>query len=219
MPPLPFRFDLWTFQQSAEGQYEFVRSSKWGRNNVTRALWYLLWMVAFLVLAVTSVTSGLAFPRPELLVPAGFVCALVLFGMAVALVMRTLLRPNRIVVDKSGVRWLRGKAVTKTVPVENLQSLYVSHVVSAAKRRKRAEADAKAEPRIVHFGELNLDLRDNSFRSVLTHGVSEERASGEGEDNALVPLTHANRRTHLQAVGQLLGDLLGVPVYYDQRAR
>lgn len=219
MPPLPFHFDLWTFQQSAEGQYEFVRASKWARSNLLRAAWYLLWMVAFLVLAVTSVTSGIAYPRPELLVPAGFVCAVVLLGMAVGLVVRTLLRPNRIVIDKAGVRWLRGRSVTKTIPVDAVQSVYVSHVVSGAKRRKRPDGEVSADPRAVHYGELNLDLRDERFQMVLTHGTSEERVSGEGEDNALVPLNHGNRRTQLQAAGLLIADLFNLPAHYDQRRR
>jgi hypothetical protein len=211
LPALPLRFDLWTFRQSAEGQYEFVRAGKWARSNILRALWYLLWVAAFLVLSITSVTSGIAYPTPRLLVPAGFVCAFVLFVAAVALIVRAFLRPNRIVIGDDAITWRRGGAVTKTIPLSDVSSVYVSHILGRARRVdgvKRGEAV---------YGELNLELKDGAFQVLLTHGNMNETLTG-GAD-AVEPLTAYTRQTALQAVGLILAERLRVPVYNDLRGR
>ncbi len=223
LPPLPLQFDLWTFEQSGEGRYEFVRSPKWARSNILRALWYALGVAAFLILSVTSLTSRIAFPRPELLVPAGFVCAFVLLIGAVALFVRTFTRPNRIVIAPDAIRWQRGAAVRKSMPLSDVQSVYASHVTSKAKRlsRKDVENGVQAQ-RTVHYGELNIELRNGQFQPVVTHGLIEDRipASDDPLDvENVTPLTPYNCHTPLQAAGLMLGERLRVPVFFDRRVR
>lgn len=214
LPALPIPLDLWTFHKTSDGRYELVRSGKWARGNLLRALWYLLWMGAFLLLSISSVTSGIAFPRPELLVPAGFVCALVLLIMAASLIARTLTRPNRILFDFDAIHWKRGGAVTTSIPVSDVSSIYVSHILGKSKRRG---GDGARLPE-VNYGELNLDLRDGGFKRLVMHGATGETLEGASGDG-VTPLTPRTWRTHLHAVGLLVSEHLRVPAYDDQRAR
>lgn len=223
LPALPLRFDLWTLRDG-EG-YELTRAGKWARSQFTRALWYLLWSAAFFVLALTSVTSGIAYPTPHLLVPAGFACAFGLLIAAIGLLVRVLLRPNRIVIDGDGVRWMRGGATTKHIPLDDIAAVYVSHIVGARDQRKirpsvdqvvAAEAVKKG---MVYYGELNLDTRGEKFERLVAHGGLEERITVTEPVAAVVPLTQHLYQTPLQAAALLLAARLRVPVYYDQRAR
>ncbi|MBE2268251.1 MAG: hypothetical protein IAE80_08450, partial [Anaerolinea sp.] len=174
LPELPIKFEGWTFESSVPGQYELVRAPGWARAKLLRALWYLVWMVIFIVLAASSLTSGIALPNPALLVPAGFVSALFLLIAAITLIVRAFTRPNRIVIDRTMVRWMRGSRETNMIPVSEVQGVYASHITGSARRRNNLpKLDPKTE-RAVLYGELNLDLRSDKFVSLLTHGVMEE---------------------------------------------
>mgnify|MGYP000290360896 CR=1 FL=1 len=130
---------------------------------------------------------------------------------------------GRIVIAPDAIRWQRGAAVRKSIPLPDVQSVYASHVTSKAKRlsRKDVENGVQAQ-RTVHYGELNIELRNGQFQPVVTHGLIEDRipASDDPLDaENVTPLTPYNCHTPLQAAGLMLGERLRVPVFFDRRVR
>jgi hypothetical protein len=238
LPDLPLKFDHWTMSRLAPTRYELRLSPSWGRGQLLRAAWYILGAGVFFVLSLSSLTSGIALPRPEILVPLGFVSSAVLLIAALVIMARVATRAKTIIVDSSGVRWMRGDSVQRDLPAEDLQGVFVSHLVSP----RKSEGDAR-----VHYGELNLYRRDGGFSCLIVQtavdhkqetgfisspesgdtlgleAVADQAARYARDDranrDAVIPLTPANVQTHLQAAGFLLAEALAVPAWFDRRAK
>lgn len=216
-PALPLRFDLWTFRQPEPARLEFSLSSTWGRSKLIRVAWNIVWLAVFIVLTVTTLTSGIALPRPEILVYFGFASIIVLILTILYNLFETMSYTNRIVFDRSGVRWMRGKRVRRAIPQDNIAEVYVSHVVNKVGKRGKA-----AEQRAVTYGEVNLLLRDGEFRSVFSQVQTDDAIPVTDDpinEEAVVTLNEYNARTRLQSAGLMIARVLGVDAEYDKRLK
>jgi hypothetical protein len=216
-PALPLRFDLWTFRQAEPSRLEFSLSSAWGRSKLMRVAWNIVWLAVFVILTATTLTSGIALPRPEILVYFGFASIIILALTILYNLFETLTYTNRIVFDASGVRWMRGKRVRRTVPQDQIAEVYVSHVVNKVGKRGKA-----AEQRAVTYGELNLLLRSGEFRSVFSQMQGDEVIPVTDDpinEEAVVTLNEYNARTRLQAAALRIARVLGVDAEYDKRLK
>lgn len=214
-PNLPLTFDLWTLRQLDPARLELALSPSWGRGKLLRVAWNILWLGVFVILTVTTLTSGIALPRPELLVYLGFVSIAILVVVIFYNLYQTATYPNRIVIEPAGVRWLRGQRVLRTIPIDQIAGVYVSHIVS--KVGKRADAD-----RTVRYGEMNLYLRSGKFQSLLIQHQTDDRIPTSDDaldEEFVVPLTPYNARTRLQSAGLHVADVLRVPGEYDKRLK
>ena len=216
LPDLPLRFDIWRFEHAAEGRLQFVREPSWARGTVRRILWYILWTVVYIVLVVASLTAGIAPVRPEFLPLLGVFSALVLVGLIFMNLYRLLTWPDRIVIDPQTqtVAALRGRAVRWRLLRDELDAVYVSHVLTKNQR--------KTNPRrpTAHYSELNLRRANGTFRHLL-HTEHALEYSLEVEDMAeqdvVLPLTADEVATPLQAVAVYMARALNLPCWYDRR--
>ena len=216
-PNLPLNFDFWNLQQLDATHLSLELSPSWGRGKLIRVAWNIVWLGVFVVLVLTTLTSGIALPRPEILVYLGFASILVLVILILYNLYDTATHINRIIFEKAGVRWLRGKRVRKAIPVDQIQEIYVSQVVSKIGKRGKA-----SQQRTVQYGELNLLLKDGSFRSLLTEHQSNQIIPVTDDpinEEAVVPLTVYIARTHLQSAGLKIASILGVSAEYDKRLK
>jgi hypothetical protein len=212
LPELPLSFDLWTLKRADTNRIELRRAASWARSRMIRVLWYSLWVVIYIVLAVTTLLSGIALPSPEFLPYLGLAAALVLVGMIGYLVGQLILAPNRIVVDagSGNVVALRGRRTRWRVNREQVQSVYVTHVVNKRGKRRR-----------IHHGELNLFLNDGEFRFIVQQEqpqTDETPIEMLDAANIVTPLRQSEARSDLQAAGLYIAQALNVPCLYDQRA-
>lgn len=225
-PPLrslPLEFDQWKLTRKSALQ--LTRGSQWTRQRVTRLVWYGLLVVVYFVLSIVTLQGGIALPKPEVLPYLGIAVGVFLFGAMLYTLYEIINKPNRIVVTNEGVSWMRGNRQAEQVLNEQIDSVYVSEIVNI-----------KGNKRTIYHGELNLLLKDGSFKTVLQqpHQVEEEyekRKSmmrltddGELEDaddvmEAVVPLTLYNAYTDLQMAGLHVAQTLGVECQYDRRAK
>jgi hypothetical protein len=216
-PELPLQFDLWTLRQADATHLIFELSPAWGRSKLLRTAWNIIWLGVFIILVVTTLISGIALPRPEFLVYLGIVSIIVLTLIIVYNLYDTATHINRIVFEKAGVRWLRGKRVRKAIPVDQIQEVYVSHVVTKVTKRGKG-----SEQRGVQYGELNLLLKNGKFQPVLVEHQTDEIIPVTDDplnEETVAPLTIYTARTHLQSAALKLANLLGVSVEYDKRLR
>jgi hypothetical protein len=216
-PELPLQFDLWTLRQADATHLVFELSPAWGRSKLLRTGWNIIWLGVFIILVVTTLISGIALPRPEFLVYLGIVSIIVLALIILYNLYDTATYINRIVVEKAGVRWLRGKRVRKAIPVDQIQEVYVSHVVAKVGRRGKS-----SEQRAVQYGELNLLLKNGKFQPVLVEHQTDDIIPVTDDplnEETVAPLTVYIARTHLQSAALRVADLLGVSVEYDKRLK
>ncbi len=206
---LPLQFDQWTLtRQSA---LQFVRSPQWTRQRVLRLAWYALLVVAYFVLSIVTLTQVIALPKPEFLPYLGIVVGVFLIGMMLYTLFELINRPSRVVVDNNGVEGKRGNNAAWQVPKESIDAVYVSEVVNR-----------KGKKRVVYHGEINLHLKDGSFRSVLEqpHTVEEENVPAAPiSDETVIPLTLYNAQSDLQMAGLHVAQTLGIECQYDQRIK
>jgi hypothetical protein len=130
---------------------------------------------------------------------------------------QTLTRTNRIAFGHDGVRWLRGRRARRAIPSDQIQEIYVSHVINKVGRRGKA-----SQERAVHYGEINLLLKNGKFRSVLTQHHADDTIPVTDDplnEEAIVPLTEYNARTRLQSAGLRIARALGVDAEYDKRLK
>ena len=209
-PPLrslPLEFDQWTLtRQSA---LQFVRDGQWARQRVIRVLWYALLVIAYFVLSIITLTKVIALPKPEFLPYLGLVVGVFLVGMMLYTFSELLNRPSRIVVDNNGVEGRRGERTAWQIDRGQIDSVYVSEIVNR-----------KGKKRVIYHGEINIHLKDGSFRSILEqpHSVEEDYPPTQSEEG-VVPLTLYNAQTDLQMAGLHVAQTLGITCQYDQRLK
>lgn len=213
LPSLPLKLDLWTLAQTSSG-LELTLTPSWGRGRLLRIAWYIIWAGIFFVLAFATLTSGIALPRPEFLPYLGFAAAALLILLVLNNLIQMTRVTNRIEITRSGVRGLHGKRERWSHSVTDIESLYVSQIVSKFNKERA--------PRSVHYGELILHLRDKRFQSLLMHGAMQEKMPDaldlpEGED--IVRQSARNAYTDLQAGAVMIAEALSVPCWYDQRIK
>ncbi|MCC6804741.1 MAG: hypothetical protein IT319_17795 [Anaerolineae bacterium] len=234
-PELPIKLDLWTLKRTDWERLELTLSPAWGRSKLLRVAWNIVWLGAFIVLTVKSLTSGIALPLtsdfeitigantftipipPMLLIYMGIGASILLFIIILAGLYQTLTRIKRIAFEPGGVRWLRGKRARRTVPIDQIQEVYVSHIISKVGRRGKSSRE-----RAVHYGEINLLLKDGSFQLVLIQPHTDDTIPVTDDplnEEAVVPLTVYNARTRLQSAGLMIAETLNVPASYDKRLR
>jgi len=216
-PELPLHFDLWTFRQVDPTHQMLELSPAWGRSKLIRVAWNIIWLGVFIILVVTTLISGIALPRPEFLVYLGFASIIVLFFVIIYNLFDTATHVNRIVFERAGVRWLRGKRVRKAIPVDQIQEVYVSHVVSKITKRGKG-----SERRTVHYGELNLLLKNGKFQPVLVEHQTDDLIPVTDDplnEESVVSLTVYNARTRLQSAALMISNILNVTAEYDKRLK
>lgn len=216
-PALPLKFDLWTLQQLDPVRLEFTLSGAWGRSRLLRTAMNIVWLGIFIVLTVTTLTSGIAYPRPELLVYLGIASIIFLVLLILYNLIRVMTATNRIIVEPEGVRWMRGKRVKQAVPADQIAEVYISHVISKVGKRGKS-----AEERAVHYGELNLFLTDGDFKTIITQTQFDETIPATDDpinEEQIVGLTPYNARTRLQAAALRLSQVLRVHAEYDKRLK
>ncbi len=221
-PPLrglPLEFDQWTLTRNSALQ--FIRAPQWARQHVVRLIWYALLVVVYFVLSIVTLTGVIALPRPEFLPYLGLVVGVFLVGMMIYTFFELVNRPGRVVIDNNGVEGRRGKATAWQVAKESIDSVYVSEVVNR-----------KGKKHVVYHGEINLYLKDGSFRTVLEqpHTVEEDHAAASSDsenprrknddiEETVTPLTLYNAHTDLQMAGLHIAQTLGIECQYDQRIK
>ncbi len=218
-PPLrslPLEFDQWTLtRQSA---LQFIRSPQWTRQRIIRLAWYALLVVAYFVLSIVTLTQVIALPKPEFLPYLGIVVGVFLIGMMLYTLYELINRSSRVVIDNNGVEGKRGNNTAWQVPKESIDSVYVSEVVNR-----------KGKKHLVYHGEINLHLKDGSFRNVLEqpHTVEEDHTDATEKlkrkndelEETVTPLTLYNAQTDLQMAGLHIAQTLGIECQYDQRIK
>ena len=216
-PELPLHFDLWTLRQADATHLELGLSPAYGRSKLIRVAWNIVWLGVFIVLVVTTLTSGIALPRPEILVYFGYASIVVLILVILYNLIQSATYTNRIVIAQAGVRWSRGKRARRTIPVAEIQEVYVSHVISKVGRRGKSSLE-----RSVHFGELTLLMKDGKFESVVIQLHTDDVIPVTDDplnEEAIVALTEYNARTELQSAGLRIARTLGVNGEYDKRLK
>ena len=215
LPELPLVFDdLWTLEQMAAGDLQFVRSGRWVRGIVRRILWYMLWTIVYIILVVVTLTSGIAPANPPFLPLLGVFSAMILAGLIGRNLYQLLTEPNRYVVDvhQRQVRALRGKRVRWQLRAEQIQSIYVSQLVNQGKRRANKPA--------VYYGEINLHLTSGKFQHIITAEQVEDyhpELDSVGDRDSVDTLTTHNFATSLQAASLYTAQALDLPTVYDRR--
>lgn len=248
MPALPIHFDLWTLAQSAPQMLTLSLSNAWGRAKLVRAGWYIVWAGVFTLLAIASLTSGIAFPRmgtltldlpnqppidiapPALtLVIAGFVCAGLLIIAALVNIIRAASAIKRIEIDgqRGLVRGMKGRRAAWSIPASAMQSVYASQIVTRATPVKRSGGEYPT--RNVRYGELLLHLSDDQFKHLISQSTFDDKLPAHVVDaNAITeainqdrvsPLLPQTAYTPLQAAAVLTAQALNLPARYDERVK
>ena len=222
-PPmeLPFKIDHWKLQRAQDPLLlELKLSSAWGRARLLRAAWYILWAGVFVVLSVTSLSAGIAPPQPELLPYAGLAGAVFLILFSLVTLFGAVRRGKRIEIDgrTRTIRGMRGRRATWSYSADELNSVYVSLLLTKANRRKRT--------RHATYGELNLCKHDGTFSHVIAQGQADEKIpvlEGTPPEVAnaeqVIPLTPQIAYTRLQAAALVIAQTLQLPAQYDQRIK
>lgn len=215
-PELPLKFDHWSLQSVSGHGVALILSPSWARSRFVRAGWYISLMGVFIVLTLTTLTSGIAFPRPEFLVYLGFASILIMALAALITLIGAALQPKRIVFDGAAgvVVWMRGRSVIRQIPAGMIREIYVSQVVS------RVGKWADREVRRVRHGELNLLLNDNAFVQLLVQARTEETipvTDDPLDEETVSPLTVFNARTRLQSAALAIAEIMHVSATYDKR--
>ncbi|MEP7290537.1 MAG: hypothetical protein ABI835_02085 [Chloroflexota bacterium] len=216
-PALPLRFELWTLKQADPARIELSLSKSWGRGRLMRTGWNVVWLAVFIILTVTTLTAGIAYPRPEILVALGIASSIFLVLVILYNLFTVLTATNRVIFEPEGVRWMRGKRVKRAIPVDQIAEIYVSQVISKVGRRGKS-----AEQRGIHFGEITLFLLDGEFKSILTQNQFDETIPVTDDplnEEAVISLTEYNAHTRLQAAGLRIARTLHLPAEYDKRLK
>ncbi len=216
LPELPLGLQTWTFERGNGDQFQFIRAKSQSRAAVRRILWYTLWTVVYIILVVTSFTSGIAPAKPEILPYLGIVSAVMLVVLILSNIYHLLVDPNRIIVDSAThtIRALHGRRERWGFSADQLQSVYVTLVTAKPNLKK---GDLK-QP--VHYGELNLELADGKFHYILDleqGGTFTPAPAHIGDEEAVIALNSDNAYTDLQAVGVYVAQALNIPCWYDRR--
>lgn len=225
LPDLPLICGDWLLDRELDGRaLVYTRSSRWVRSHVFRVLWYLLWVVLYVILSIATLNTDLALPNagtmlpnPELLPYIGLGAAIILFGMALYALREIFRSPDRIVVDPESatIAALRGSNAHWQYHANDLQSVYVTQVVSRKGKKKRT----------ISHSELNLHLGGGDFRQLFQHPDQEtiipiEEDEPKVAEEGIIPLKRDQIRTDVQAAALYTAEALGgLPAWYDQRTQ
>lgn len=224
-PPreLPLKADAWTLLRLTPDILELRQTGSPGRGAALRALWYLLWAIVLVVLAVTSLTSGIALPQPEWLPYAGFVAAAVLVIAAIRAVVLAGRRVNRIIADgeRGEIVGLHNESARWVLPADAIDGLYVTERLSKARRDHTG--------RTVHDGELNFLMHDGKFWHGAAFTALEEKltipappdkdAAAALNAEAVAPLDGHGAASTLRQIGWQMARTVQRPAFYDQRVK
>ncbi len=215
LPSLPVQLQGWLFERQNNGWFAFVRDRSWARERVRSVFQYLFWIIVYLVLAIGTLVSDIALPRPEFLPYLGLATAVLLLGIVVYRVYELRRKPRRIVVDPQTRQIWGAPANDADKPLwrmgrENIDSVYVSQVVKYQKQKP-----------IVQYGEINLRLTTGDYYHLLNQEdlvpLDEDlRLNGSA---GIMPLATNDVQTDLQAAGAYIAKALNVPVWYDHRGK
>lgn len=225
LPALPITCGLWQLEAVGDGNLEFVRSRRWMVGRITRIVWYLLLVGAYVVLSLTTINTDLALPNagtmlpnPELLPYLGLVIAILLVMAICYIIYEILTKPNRIVVDAESrsVSALHGNQVRWSHVAEDVQSVYVTQ-----------EVNKRGKKRTIYHGEINLHRGGGRFRRVIENGdehdLPESPELTDDKGNAreeIIALDRHAVHSDLQAAGLYIAEALGnIACWYDQRVR
>jgi hypothetical protein len=184
-----------------------------------RALWYAFWAVAFVVLSVTSLTSGIAMPQPTVLPYVGFGCALVMLGIAAYTALGALRQPRRVLVNGASgtIRWMRGEKLASALTADEIEAIYASQVVT--------RASEKRPRRHLTYGEVNALLKDGGFVPLVRRLDMDEKyevvvqPDAPRDDDAVRPLGARDVHNSVQAAAVQVADALGLPAFDDLRVK
>ncbi len=220
-PDLPITVELWTLERIDRKRLAFVLSPSWARARLRRVMTYIPLTGAFFILTVSTFTSGIALPRPEILSYLGIASTIVMILAIIVTLSNVSRQPKRVVFDgtEQVVLWMRGESVIREIRYGHLAEVVVSNVVSKVGRR------ADRETRQVKYSELNLLVRpdtqrDPLFIRLLSQGRVEESipvTDDPFDQETVVPLTVFNARTKLQSIALAISETMGVPATYDKR--
>ena len=216
-PNLPLTFDLWTLRPAAPGQIELALSPVWGRSKLVRVAWNIIWLAVFILLTATTLTSGIALPRPEILVYFGFASIILLVLLILYNLYEAISAVNHIVFEAAGVRWMRGKRTHRAISIDQIAEVYVSQIVSKVGKRGKS-----AERRVVQYGEITLLLKDGKFKSLLVQRQTDDTIPVTDDpinEEAVAPLTEYNARTRLQSSALIIATTLNLSAEYDKRLK
>lgn len=215
LPTLPLEVPGWLFEQQPNGWLAFVRDGAWARERVRRMLWYSFWTVVYIILAVTTLVSDIALPRPAFLPYLGLATAALLVGLVGYSLYELRRKPRRILVDPETRQIWGAVDEGKHKPIwrmsrEAIDSVYVSQVIKQ-----------QQEQPIMQYGEINLRLTNGGYYYLLNQEEAEPltappNLNGNAE---IVPLDGDDIQTPLQVAGAYIGKALNVPVWYDHRVR
>jgi hypothetical protein len=210
LPALPYTLDDWVITAPADHSLRFELRSTWARSRTIRAALYGLWALGFVVLSVTSFTSGIMLPTPPFLPWLGLACALWLLVLAARALMLMRRRPRWVEIDGAArvVRSAGGQ-----IPVHQIDSVYATQTLKIRRRNAPVEQ--------IRYGEVNLLLHDGSFSPVVAQlhfDLKQPLQAGEPlPGDAMLRLTEYTVRTTLQAAAVRVARLLGVPAWDDRR--
>lgn len=215
LPSLPIDIEGWVFEHQSNGWLAFVRDGAWARERVRRVFWYSFWTAVYLVLAVTTLLSEIALPRPEFLPYLGIATAALLVSLVIYSIYELRRKPRRIIVDPQTRQIWGAGSKQADKPLwrmgrESIDSVYVSQVVKYQK-----------EQPVIQYGELNLRLTSGGYYHLLNIEDAEPlneplRLNGHAE---VMPLDNNDVQTRLQAAGAYVAKALDVPVWYDHRGK
>jgi hypothetical protein len=231
LPQAPFRTGLWTLERDPNGVLQYRRSASWVWTRLGRAAWYGFWAVVYVFLAYATLNSTLALPNagtmlpnPQILPYLGIGSAVLLFVLVLYILFDTMLSPGLLVIDPytRTIRMQRGDQTVWSKSANDLQSVYVSHIVEL-KHKKRKGGVQEPQWNVQH-SEMNLHLGDKKFKCFLRVEETEELIVDDyladiySEDSVRL-LEVEGVATPMQGAAMTIAQALVVPCYYDHRTK
>jgi len=233
LPPLPLSLGNWELHQAAQAQIRegaaiqpgdlyLIRSARWRRYHLGRALWFVFSAVLYVVVSLATLNSRLALPNsgtlipnPQLLPYLGLLIALGLLVSALGQLLILRREVRLIQISRQGLTWWRAGRSLRHAAAQDIQSLYVSEVV---KRRERGS--------LTEHGEMNAHIGGGRFERLMSQGVPLSNAARHAPDgpqgarqSGVYPLTRASYRTDLQVAALYLAEALSLPAWEDVRQK
>ncbi len=212
LPALPGKIDNWTVATTPNGQIDLSLAQESGRARLSRAIWYFVLSIVYIILSILTLVSGIALPRPEFLPFLGLAAAILLLGISIRTLLVRSVKLDRIIVhpEAKAIRGLLAKRGRWRYEVDELQAIYVTTVAARKPRNGRQS---------VEYGELNLQRRDGSFHFVMNQQALEIETTENASafQDGIRPLTPSEARTSLQQLALHIATMLGIPCYADVR--
>jgi len=216
LPDLPLRFGAWQMTRDGES-FVLARVDRWQVQGLLGVLWYLFWAVAFLLVSVATLLDSLALPYTGILLPdrallpyLGIAGGVVILGLTLRAVWRLRHTVSRIIITPSAgtITAFMGNRQAWQYTADAIQDVYVTQLMQ--QRGKR---------RVIHYGEINLRLRDNRFVRVLEHDHEQEKVMSNLDFaivDSIAPLRDID--SELQAAAAYIAEGLGdLSCVHDQR--